>query len=132
MLLLCAIWGSQQVAIKLAADDIAPMLQVALRSGVAAVLVGLLLLWQRGWREWLSTTWLAGILAGVLFALEFFFIALGLRYTTASHMAVFLYGADLLGAGSAPAAAQRASASPAVAGHRAVFRRRGDGFRCGR
>ena len=43
MLLLCAIWGSQQVAIKLAADDIAPMLQVALRSGVAAVLVGLLL-----------------------------------------------------------------------------------------
>lgn len=41
MLLLCAIWGSQQVAIKLAADDIAPMLQVALRSGVAAVLVGL-------------------------------------------------------------------------------------------
>ena len=42
MLLLCAIWGSQQVAIKLAADDIAPMLQVALRSGIAALLVGLL------------------------------------------------------------------------------------------
>lgn len=98
MLLLCAIWGSQQVAIKLAADDIAPMLQVALRSGVAAVLVGLLLLWQRGWREWLSTTWLAGILAGVLFALEFFFIALGLRYTTASHMAVFLYTAPIFSA----------------------------------
>ena len=44
MLLLCAIWGSQQVAIKLAAPDVAPMLQVALRSGIAAVLVGLLLL----------------------------------------------------------------------------------------
>ncbi|RIA36159.1 threonine/homoserine efflux transporter RhtA [Ectopseudomonas oleovorans] len=98
MMLLCAIWGSQQVAIKLAADDIAPMLQVALRSGIAAVLVGLLLLWRRGWREWVSSTWLAGMLAGVLFALEFFFIALGLRYTTASHMAVFLYTAPIFSA----------------------------------
>ncbi|MBH3338409.1 DMT family transporter [Pseudomonas mendocina] len=98
MLLLCAIWGSQQVAIKLAADDIAPMMQVALRSGIAALLVGMLLLWQRGWREWLSSTWLAGVLAGVLFALEFFFIALGLRHTTASHMAVFLYTAPIFSA----------------------------------
>lgn len=98
MLLLCAIWGSQQVAIKLAAEDIAPMLQVALRSGIAAVLVGILLLWQRGWRGWLVSTWLAGILAGVLFALEFFFIALGLRYTSASHMAVFLYTAPIFSA----------------------------------
>lgn len=98
MLLLCAIWGSQQVAIKLAAEDIAPMLQVALRSGIAAVLVGILLLWQRGWRGWLGSTWLAGTLAGVLFALEFFFIALGLRYTSASHMAVFLYTAPIFSA----------------------------------
>ncbi|MDF2074469.1 DMT family transporter [Pseudomonas mendocina] len=98
MLLLCAIWGSQQVAIKLAADDIAPMMQVALRSGIAALLVGMLLLWQRGWREWLSSTWLPGVLAGVLFALEFFFIALGLRHTTASHMAVFLYTAPIFSA----------------------------------
>ena len=86
------------MAIKLAADDIAPMLQVALRSGIAALLVGLLLAWQGGWREWLGSTWLAGVLAGVLFALEFFFIALGLRHTTASHMAVFLYTAPIFSA----------------------------------
>lgn len=98
MLLLCAIWGSQQVAIKLAADDIAPMLQVALRSGIAALLVGLLLAWQGGWCKWVSSTWQAGILAGVLFALEFFFIALGLHYTSASHMAVFLYTAPIFSA----------------------------------
>lgn len=98
MLLLCAIWGSQQVAIKLAADDVAPMLQVALRSGIAAFLVGLLLLWQRGWQGWLGPTWLAGLLTGVLFALEFFFIALGLQHTTASHMAVFLYTAPIFSA----------------------------------
>lgn len=98
MLLLCAIWGSQQVAIKLAAPDVAPMLQVALRSGIAAVLVGLLLLWQRGWQGWIGCTWRAGLLAGVLFALEFFFIALGLRHTSASHMAVFLYTAPIFSA----------------------------------
>lgn len=98
MLLLCAIWGSQQVAIKLAAEDMAPLLQVALRSGIAALLVALLLLWQGGWRSWLASTWLAGALAGTLFALEFFFIALGLHYTTASHMAVFLYTAPIFSA----------------------------------
>ncbi|VXD02169.1 EamA-like transporter family protein [Pseudomonas sp. 8Z] len=98
MLLLCAIWGSQQVAIKLAAGDVAPMLQVALRSAVAALLVGLLLLWQRSWQGWIGCTWRAGVLAGVLFALEFFFIALGLRHTSASHMAVFLYTAPIFSA----------------------------------
>lgn len=86
MLLLCAIWGSQQVAIKLAASDIAPLLQVVWRSAIAAVLVGLFLLWQGGWRGWLSSTWRAGLLAGSLFGLEFLFIAEGLRYTSASHM----------------------------------------------
>lgn len=98
MLLLCAIWGSQQVAIKLAAPDVEPMLQVALRSGISALLVALLLLWQRGWQGWIGCTWRAGVLAGVLFALEFFFIALGLRHTSASHMAVFLYTAPIFSA----------------------------------
>lgn len=98
MLLLCAIWGSQQVAIKLAAADIAPLLQVALRSAIAALLVGAVLLCQRGWRHWLPCTWRAGLLAGGLFALEFFFIARGLLYTSASHMAVFLYTAPIFSA----------------------------------
>ena len=98
MLLLCAVWGSQQVAIKLAAADIAPLMQVALRSGIAALLVGALLLCQRGWRTWLPWTWHAGLLTGVLFALEFFFIAHGLQYTSASHMAVFLYTAPIFSA----------------------------------
>ncbi|MDG9927492.1 MULTISPECIES: DMT family transporter [unclassified Pseudomonas] len=98
MLLLCAIWGSQQVAIKLAAPDISPLLQVTLRSAIAALLVGLVLLWQRSWRGWLGSTWRGGVLAGALFALEFFFIARGLQYTSASHMAVFLYTAPIFSA----------------------------------
>ncbi|MBM7059237.1 DMT family transporter [Pseudomonas sp. UL073] len=95
---LCAIWGFQQVAIKLAAPDIAPMLQVTLRSAIAALLVGVLLLWRGEARGRLRATWSGGTLAGVLFALEFFFIALGLRYTSASHMAVFLYTAPIFSA----------------------------------
>lgn len=98
MLVLCAIWGLQQVAIKLAAPDVAPLLQVALRSGIAALLVGLLMLWQRSWQGWLVCTWRGGLLAGVLFGLEFFFIARGLQYTSASHMAVFLYTAPIFSA----------------------------------
>lgn len=98
MLVLCAIWGLQQVAIKLAAPDVAPLLQVALRSGIAALLVGLLMLWQGSWRGWLGCTWRGGLLAGVLFGLEFFFIARGLQYTSASHMAVFLYTAPIFSA----------------------------------
>ena len=38
MMLLCMTWGMQQVSIKLAADDIAAVLQICLRSGIAAVL----------------------------------------------------------------------------------------------
>lgn len=46
MLGLCLIWGCQQVLIKFAAGDIAPVMQAALRNGIAAVLVGLMLCWR--------------------------------------------------------------------------------------
>jgi len=91
MVLLCAIWGVQQVAIKVAAPDVVPILQVALRSGISASLVALLVR-LRGERLALGgPTLRPGILAGALFAAEFLFIAEGLRRTSASHMSVFLY-----------------------------------------
>ncbi|MCH4270851.1 DMT family transporter [Kerstersia gyiorum] len=98
MLLLCLIWGMQQVSIKAIAADVAPVLQVALRSGVAAVLV---LLFSR---LFLRERWLPGIalgpglVAGLLFALEFLCVALGLRWTSAAHMSVFLYTAPIFAA----------------------------------
>jgi drug/metabolite transporter (DMT)-like permease len=95
MVVLCATWGLQQVAIKLAAHDVAPIMQVALRSGVSAVLVAG---WARlrGQRlDLFGPTLWPGLLAGVLFAGEFLFVAEGLRHTTASHMAVFLYTAPV-------------------------------------
>jgi drug/metabolite transporter (DMT)-like permease len=95
MLLLCAIWGAQQVAIKLAAPDVAPIMQVALRSGLSALLVALLSAWRGERLSFRDRTARPGLLAGALFAVEFLFIAEGLRHTSASHMAVFLYTAPV-------------------------------------
>ncbi len=48
MLLLCAVWGAQQVAIKLAAPDVTPVVQVAIRYAVSTVVVGALVLRATG------------------------------------------------------------------------------------
>jgi drug/metabolite transporter (DMT)-like permease len=98
MLVLCTVWGFQQVALKLAAPDIAPILQIGLRSGMAAVLVGLLV-WARGERFGLrdGTLW-PGVAVGTLFALEYLLVGQGLHHTSAGHIAVFLYTAPIFAA----------------------------------
>jgi drug/metabolite transporter (DMT)-like permease len=91
MLLLTALWGFQQVTVKWIAADVSLVMQAAIRSIVATVL---LLAWAqlRGLalfdRD--RSLW-PGIAAGVLFAGEFVFIYAGLAYTNASRMSVFLY-----------------------------------------
>lgn len=94
MLGLCLVWGVQQVMIKWAAADIAPVMQAVGRSGISALLVGLLICWKGGWGQ-VGHTWRGGLLAGSLFAIEFLFIAEGLQLTTAAHMSVFLYTAPI-------------------------------------
>lgn len=94
MLALCMVWGLQQVELKATAAEIAPLLQIALRSGIAALLVVILMLWQKE-KAGFALTWKAGLLAGLLFGLEFVFVGEGLRYTTASHMTVLLYTAPI-------------------------------------
>jgi drug/metabolite transporter (DMT)-like permease len=95
MLVLCLIWGLQQVVLKAAAHDIAPLMQIALRSGVAALLVWLLMLWRRERISFADGTWRPGLLVGFLFAFEFLLIGEGLRHTSASHLVVFLYTAPI-------------------------------------
>ncbi len=98
MFILCMIWGLQQVVLKAAAPDIAPLFQIALRSGIAALLVGMLMIY-RGERLLLKDgTWRPGLLVGLFFALEFLFVGEGLRHTSASHVVVFLYTAPLFAA----------------------------------
>ncbi|MFI8558988.1 DMT family transporter [Pseudomonas putida] len=94
MLVLCLIWGCQQVLIKWAAVDIAPVMQAALRNCIAALLVGSLVVWRGDFKQ-AGHTWKAGLLAGGLFGLEFLFIAEGLKLTSAAHMSVFLYTAPM-------------------------------------
>jgi len=89
------IWGLQQSVLKLAAPDIAPIMLIALRSGLAALLVAVLMIWQKEQATFLAATWRAGLLAGSLFAFEFLLVGEGLRYTYASHTAVFLYTAPI-------------------------------------
>ncbi|HTY50561.1 MAG TPA: DMT family transporter [Steroidobacteraceae bacterium] len=97
MVLLCLIWGLQQVAIKAAGADVPPALQVALRSGGSGLLVWLFsrVLLRERWRAGVAAP---GLVAGVLFAGEFLFLAEGLRLTTASHIVVFLYTAPVFAA----------------------------------
>lgn len=93
MVLLCAAWGLQQIAVKVAMTGITPILQGGIRSALAAAL---LLGWMFSRRQPLLAvdgSLRPGLLAGVLFALEFAFIYVGLSYTNASRMVVFLYTA---------------------------------------
>ena len=98
MLLLCLCWGFQQIAIKLVAADVAPIMQIGLRSAFAALVLGVVMWRQAGTRALADGTAPAGLAVGLLFAVEFLFVAQGLLYTTASHMSVFLYTAPVFAA----------------------------------
>jgi len=93
MLMLCLSWGFNQVAIKLALPDIPAMTQAMFRS-IGALPVLLIVGWLRGANFSLRDGTLGpGLFAGILFGIEFVLIYQGLRFTTASRAAVFLYTA---------------------------------------
>ncbi|MBZ0142052.1 MAG: DMT family transporter [Rhodocyclaceae bacterium] len=96
MVVLCASWGLQQVAIKVANAGISPVWQASLRSIGAALLV-----WAWATHKDIRLfgrdgTLPAGLLSAALFAGEFAFIYWGLNYTTASRGVVFLYTAPFM------------------------------------
>jgi drug/metabolite transporter (DMT)-like permease len=89
--LLCVVWGFQQVTIKVAAPDVSLVMQAAIRSIIATLLLiawaqlrGIALFGRDG-------TLVPGVVAGAMFAGEFVFIYAGLEHTTASRMVVFIY-----------------------------------------
>lgn len=96
MVALCAIWGLNQVAAKVAGAGISPLMQAGVRSlGAAVLLYGWSVL--RGipiFRR--DGTFLAGLLAGAMFAGEFALMYGGLQYTTASRAVVFFYTAPFV------------------------------------
>jgi drug/metabolite transporter (DMT)-like permease len=95
MIVLCMIWGLQQVAVKLAAPFMGPTTQTGLRSLAAALLVCLLIRWRgQPFPGRAGTLW-PGLGSALLFALEFLCVSIGLEYTSASHMSVFIYTAPI-------------------------------------
>jgi drug/metabolite transporter (DMT)-like permease len=93
LVVLCAVWGAGQVAIKVGNQGISPLYHAAIRSAGAA-----LLLW--GWSAFRGIsvarrdgTEAYGATIAVLFALEFACVYWGFLYTTASRGVLFIYSA---------------------------------------
>ena len=93
MLMLCLSWGFNQIAVKLVLPEVPPMLQALARS-LGALPVLLVIGWFRGVKffERDGTLW-PGVIAGLIFGVEFVLIYRGLLLTSASRAAVFLYTA---------------------------------------
>jgi drug/metabolite transporter (DMT)-like permease len=88
---ICLTWGFNQPAIKLAIHDVPPLTQCAIRSSLATLIVlGLMRL--RGLPiAARDGTLVPGLMAGLLFGVEFLLIYRGLLYTTASRAVLFIY-----------------------------------------
>lgn len=92
----CLLWGLGQVSVKVGLQGFPPLLQAGVRSLAATGLVWAWAHW-RGIALWRSDGTLhAGLLAGALFAGEFACIYVGLQYTSASRLTVFVYTAPFL------------------------------------
>ncbi len=95
MMMCCCIWGLQQIGLKMTAAAASPVLQIGLRSGIAAVCVLILVFFQKQRISLARNLLLPGVGAGLLFSLEFLLLGESIRFTTASHVVVFLYTAPI-------------------------------------
>jgi drug/metabolite transporter (DMT)-like permease len=93
---LCVCWGFNQVAVKLALPDIPPLTQAAIRSAGAALVIWLYARARGISLELRGKTLKAGVVAGILFGLEFVFIYPGLLFTTVSRATLFIYVAPFV------------------------------------
>lgn len=98
MVVFCFAMGLQQIALKATGDDIAPILQIGLRSAIAAVLVLAYVMIRGKKLRFADGNWKAGILVGTLFALEYLFLGAALHYTSAAHSVIFLYTSPIFSA----------------------------------
>ena len=95
MIVLCIVWGLQQVVLKIAAADISPIMQIAIRSGLSALLVFPLIQLQHGTHLYSKAYLWPGIWLAFLFSAEFLLVAQALILTSASHTVVLLYTAPI-------------------------------------
>lgn len=98
MVIFCMVMASQQVVLKAVADDILPVFQIALRSGIAAGLLIIMIVLQRHRMPLAPENRIPAMLIGMLFTLEFLFLGEALHYTSAGHASVFLYTSPIFAA----------------------------------
>lgn len=98
MVLICLVWALQQIGLKATVEFASPVLQVGMRSGIAALRVFILVRCQGQLIAFTGKTAALGIVAGLLFAVEFLLVGEALKHTSASHVAVFLYTAPIFAA----------------------------------
>jgi len=91
VVLICLTWGFNQPAIKLAIHDVPPLTQCAIRSSLATLILLGLMRWRGLPIVARDGTLAAGLIAGLLFGVEFLLIYRGLLYTTASRAVLFIY-----------------------------------------
>jgi drug/metabolite transporter (DMT)-like permease len=95
VLLLCVIWGIQQVAMKSVAAEVPPTMQLAIRFALASLFFGGWVALREGRRMFDDGTLRSGMLLGLCFSLEFVLIGSSLNHTSAAHTTVFLYSAPI-------------------------------------
>ncbi|MBZ0130013.1 MAG: DMT family transporter [Rhodobacteraceae bacterium] len=91
LLLLSLMLGLNQVMIKVVNDGMQPVFSAGMRSVLAFVLVLAYALWRKKRLTIRDGSLVAGIVTGILFALEFISLFLALDYTTVTRVSIFFY-----------------------------------------
>jgi drug/metabolite transporter (DMT)-like permease len=91
VVMLCLSWGFNQVSVKLAIHDIPPLLQGAVRSLGASLIVAAIAKARGEPLFARDGTLIAGLVCGALFGAEFILIYQGLAFTTATRAVLFIY-----------------------------------------
>ena len=91
LILLCFLWGSNVVAIKISLVGVPPLFTATIRSTVAAILLALYCR-MKGYAVFIPRSELRhAVIIGVFFAFDFLFMYWGIQYTHASRAVIFLY-----------------------------------------
>jgi drug/metabolite transporter (DMT)-like permease len=93
MVVLCASWGFQYIATKVALVDVPPLTQAGARSVLAALIVGAIAMARKTDLFERDGSGFAGLCAGLLFSAMLIGIFVGLRWTSASRVVLFVYTA---------------------------------------
>ncbi len=98
MVLACSIWAVQPITLKATAEYATPVMQIGLRSLLAALCVYTLIRVRGGQVAFLDRVAVFGALAGLLFSAEFLLVGEALKLTSASHVVVLMYTAPIFAA----------------------------------